>query len=184
MAGSPESPTTFEQDFAAVRSVGGWAAILVVAFTAPNLVGQTAIGLLGGSPELGLDEAATIANVYALTAPFAISVTIATIALIRGWFPSNQLGSIVVLVLIVLAGLVIGNLIYEWVFAVQLEVNYTSLADAMARAPGHPAGKLLAFVLFFVAGYYELFGAGHFFAAVVAGAFGGWAVDKLLIKRL
>ena len=168
-----------------VAQVSAWAALgitVVTAGTANAAFQALALGLMGGTPKFGVDSFETLVGAFLVTAPLAIAVTIVGLGLARIEFsddPQNYkvLGFIAVAILI---GLVIGNMIYQALYSVILEVNYQDLSSTLSRTSGPPFMKLAAGIIWFLIGYYEFFGFGHFFAAFFAGGAAAYAAHRFL----
>lgn len=180
---NPPSPApSFEERAKRVVTAGGWAAfgITLVTATSVNAIVQALVSLLGGAPELGVDEFATILNAFILTAPLAITVTIVFVGLTRVGFTDDQWPAALIFVgVAVVVGLIMGNLLYNWFFFVSITVNLEDLGSTVQRAPGVWYMKVFAFIGWFLVGYYELFGFGPFIGAFIAGGFAAYAAHQL-----
>ena len=105
------------------------------------------------------------------------------IGLLRVEFPASQGGALAALVFVavaIVAGLILGNVIYQALLSVTLEVNVADLSETLQRAPAAWPAKVAAGIGWLLAGYYELYGAGHFVAGLIAGGFAAWTAHKLL----
>jgi hypothetical protein len=182
MKGAPGG--SFNERAKEVARVGGWAALAIAVLTAAtaNAAAQAlVVGLAGGQPELGMDGIQTIVNAFVLTAPLAIAVTIIGFAFARVDVRDDQWQQALIYVAIAIGvGLILGNLLYQMLFSVTLTVDLYGLTQTVQRQSGPWYAKLGAGIVWFLIGYYQLFGAGHFAAAFIAGGFGAYAAHKLL----
>src|SRR6476620_11721326 len=178
-------PDPLEDRVKDVVHVGGLAAlaIAVIGATSANaLIQALVLGFAGGQPELDVEGTQALVNIFLITAPFAIAVTIVVLGLSRVEFTEpNQAVKIIAFVAVARGiGLFVGNLIYQSFYNFILVVNVEDLNAAVARVSGPWPMKVGAAIVWFVIGYYEFFGPGHFVGALVAGGFAGYAVDRLL----
>jgi hypothetical protein len=175
---------TFGERAKEVARVGGWAALgitLVTAATANAAAQSLFVALAGGEPEFGVDGFTTIVNAFVVTAPLAIAVAIIGFAFLRVDVRDDQWTQALVFVAAaIVTGLVLGNLLYTWLFSLTITVDVYSLTETMQRQSGPWYAKVGSAIVWFMVGYFELFGAGRFFAAFIAGGFAAWAAHKLL----
>ena len=61
-----------------------------------------------------------------------------------------------------------------------LTVDVNDLAETVQRQSGSWYAKVLAGIMWFLIGDYELFGFGYFFATFFAGGFAAYAAHRLL----
>lgn len=168
-----------------VVKLGGVSALAISALTAggANAVLQAVFVYLsgGGLPELDAEGATAIVNVFVLTAPLAITVGVVVLAFARMGL-GDQSGQVIVAAIAgaVVGGLILGNVVYSLFLGAVLEVNVDDLILTMGRQGGPWEAKALAGVLWFVVGYFELFGWQYFVAAIIAGCFPAVAVHWLL----
>lgn len=167
-----------------VARIGGWAALVIAAVTAAtaNAAAQTlVVGLVGGPPEFGIDGFKTIVNAFVVTAPLAIAVTIVVFAFARVDVRDDQWQQALIFVAVAIgAGFIIGNLLYTFLFSATLTVDFYSLTETLQRQTGPWYAKVAAGIVWFLLGYYELFGPGHFAAAFIAGGFAAFTAHKVL----
>jgi len=175
---------SLEDEANEVATVGGWAAlaITVVTSTTANAAAQAlVVGLAGGPPGFGGDQLQTIVNAFVLTAPLAIAVTSVGLGFARVEIRDDQWPLALIFVAVAIGiGLIVGNIIYDALWSLTLDVDFIGLGETLQRQTGPWYAKVLAGIVWFLVGYYELFGAGHFIAAFIAGGFAAYAAHRLM----
>ena len=182
---SQQPAPSVEQRTKDVMKVGGSAAVVIGVLTAGSADAGAMVLLnafAGGSmPKLDVEGAELIANTWVYTAPLAITVGLLVIAYLRFGL-GNDSGQVQLVAIAgaVVAGFVLGNLVYGAVYDSQLVLNLQSLTQAVGSHPGGWQQRVGYGIAWFVEGYAEFFGWPYFFAAVVAGGFASWAGLHLL----
>jgi len=175
---------SLDEDLSDVRSVGGWAAILVALLVAPEAALTYVAGAVSGHPELDGEGLKLLVSALVLTGPFSIAIGLIVLAMLRGWFPSSRSSRIGIVGALLVAGLFLGNLLYGVAgIPLQVVLDTGELGRVLAKQTGNLEMKLLAAIFSIVAGYFFLYGPAYFSAALVSGTFAGYAASKLLFRR-